>query len=113
MSKPSTDTEARQLAQGAIDYFAAWRIESRSDNQILMCDFRDRTRSWLMVCPLTSDGHTKTRLLFGSAVTPVRNPKTEKMALGFGFRALLGFHKIYSRALLCSAKSRLNALSAR
>jgi hypothetical protein len=103
VSKPSTDGEARQLAAGTRDAFAAWRVEGRAGNQLLLCDLSDRTRSWLMVVP---EGG-RTQLYFGSAVVPGRRRKS----LGFGFRALLGFHKLYSAVLLYAAKSRLESLT--
>ncbi len=109
LSRPSTDAQAEQLASGAADRFAAWHVEKRCENQLLMCDFQSRTRSWLMVAPLKTDSGPATRLYFGSAVIPVEDAKTGTLALGPGFRALLGFHKVYSKALLSAAKSRLNA----
>ncbi|MEN8205628.1 MAG: hypothetical protein ABFS24_06420 [Pseudomonadota bacterium] len=109
VSRPSTDAQAKQLAAGSIDTFAAWDVEARSENQLLMCDFRSRTRSWLMVVPMESTGGTRTRLYFGSAVVPVRNSRTGKVTLGFVFRALLGFHRVYSVVLLSAARSRLEA----
>jgi len=102
VSKPSTDVQARKLADGEIDKFAAWIVESRSENEILMCDFIGRTRSWLMIA-LASDA--RTRLYFGSAVVPRRNSKTGKPSPGF--QALLGFHKIYSVLLLYFVKGQL------
>lgn len=109
VSRPSTDVQARRLAEGSIDTFAAWHVENRSENQLLMSDFRDRTRSWFMVSPVAADSGARTRLYFGSAVVPVRNPRTGRSSLGSGFRALLGFHKLYSAVLLYSARSRLEA----
>ena len=105
ISKPSTDIEASELADGSSSKFAAWHVEDRSENELLMCDFRERTRSWLMVVPLNTVGEPRTRLYFGSAVVPVRNSKTEKLSIGFTYEALLGFHRIYSILLLYSAKS--------
>jgi len=99
VSKPSTDAEARQLADGTADKFAAWIVESRSENELLLCDFIRRTRSWLMV----KNNGAHTQLSFGSAVVP----KIGETSLDFGFRALLGFHQIYSVLLLASAKSKL------
>ena len=107
VSKPSTDQQARQLADREIHSFAAWRVEDRGDNELLMCDFIGRTRSWLMAVPVRTTGDTRTRLYFGSAVVPVRNLKTGELSLGWGFQGLLGFHKIYSALLLYSAASRL------
>ena len=109
LAKPSTDAEAAQLAAGAIDTFAAWRVEKRAHKQLLMVDFQKRTRSWLMVETLKADGGPRTRLYFGSAVVPIKNAKTGGSAMGLAFRALLGFHKLYSRILLSAARSRLDA----
>lgn len=101
--KPSTDEQARELADGVRDSFAAWTVEDRSENQLLMCDFMSRTRSWLMTVPAGNG----TRLYFGSAIVPVKDSKTGQPKLGFFFHALLGFHKVYSVLLLYSAKRRV------
>jgi hypothetical protein len=109
VAKPSTDIQAGQLAAGTLDSFAAWSVEARSSNQLLMSDFQGRTRSWLMVTPVTSGEFADTRLYFGSAVVPAVSTEsgTRPLGLGLGFRLLLGFHKVYSRALLFAAASRL------
>ena len=109
VSRPSTDDQAKQLATGSIDAFAAWDVEARCKNQLLMCDFHRRTRSWLMVVPLENASGTRTRLYFGTAVVPVKNSRTGKLTLGYVFRALLGFHRLYSVVLLSAARSRLEA----
>ncbi len=109
VSKPSTDAQAAQLASGAHDAFAAWYVEKRLDNQLLLSDFQGRTRSWLMVAPTVTDSGPGTRLYFGSAVVPAREPVTGRSTIGPGFRALLGFHRIYSEILLYAARSRLIA----
>lgn len=101
--KPSTDKEARDLADGVRTQFAAWTVEARSEKQILMCDFAGSTRSWLMIVP----SETGTRLYFGSAVVPHHIAKDGNPSLGFFFTALLGFHKVYSVLLLYSARIRL------
>jgi hypothetical protein len=106
-AKPSTDIQARQLAEGSCNKFAAWHVEARRENEILMCDFRGRTRSWLMTVPVNTANGSRTQLYFGSAIVPKRNPKTGELSLGFGYQALLGFHKIYSVLLLHSAKLRI------
>jgi hypothetical protein len=97
---PSTDEQAHLLASGAIDRFAAWRVEDRAPDQLLMCDIRGSTRSWFMVERLTDGAAPRTRLYFGSAVVSaaMRRPL---------FRWLLAFHVLYSRALLLSARRRL------
>ncbi len=106
-SKPSTDVQAGQLAAGTLDSFAAWSVEGRSANQLLLSDFRGRTRSWLMVVSPENSALEDTHLYFGSAVVPVVSKKAGTRTLGLGFRLLLGFHKLYSRALLFAAKCRL------
>ena len=107
VSKPSSDAQAKQLAVGELDSFAAWGVEERSVNQLLMRDFKGRTRSWLMVAPVQSSGAATTRLYFGSAVVPMVDKASGQAQLGFAFSALLGFHKLYSRVLLRAACSRL------
>jgi len=104
VSKPSTDVQARQLANNEINKFAAWHVEDRIENEILMCDFLGHTRSWFKVIPVSE---TRTQLYFGSAISSRQNPKTGKLSLGFGFRWLLGFHQIYSILLLHFARSRI------
>ena len=105
--KPSSDRGARALAAAETDEFAAWSVESRSEDQLLLCDFRGKTRSWLMTAQ--DAGGARSRLYFGSAVVPDRNPKTGGLSLGLWFHALSGFHRAYSRALLHAAKSRLES----
>lgn len=105
ISRPSTDLQARQLAAGELNEFAAWRVEARAVDQLLLCAIDGRTRSWLMVSAAEVPG--RTRLYFGSAVVPVTNPSTGERSMGFVFKALLGFHNWYSRALLRAAAARL------
>ncbi len=105
LSKPSTDAQVRELSRGELTDFAAWRVEDRNANQLLMCDIHGRTRSWLMVEPI---GSGTTRLYFGSAVVPVVDRASGKARMGVVFKALLGFHKLYSRVLLHAARSRLS-----
>jgi len=107
VAKPSADSQARQLADNVSERFAAWHVENRSENEILMCDFQGRTRSWLMVAPVSTNSGTRTRLYFGSAIVPLRNSKTGEPSLGFVFQSLLGFHKVYSVVLLYFAKLRV------
>lgn len=105
VDRPSTDQDARNVATGARDNFAAWTVESRRVDQLLMCDMAGKTRSWFMVVPedMTDAGSGRTRLRFGSAVVPRRG----NTRLGTVFTLLLGVHKLYSRALLAAARRRL------
>ena len=101
IDKPSTDAEAKELADGTRDRFAAWSVEDRSADQLLMCDYLGQTRSWLMVATCERDGSSATQLHFGSVVAQVRR---------FPYNVLLGFHRVYSRVLLNSARARLAKL---
>ncbi|MBK8285994.1 MAG: hypothetical protein IPK97_14600 [Ahniella sp.] len=104
LSRPSTDLDIARLMSGESSEFAAWRVEDRTDTQLLMCDIAARTRSWFMVEPSGAGG---TRLYFGSAVVPKLDRRTGKTGLGFLFTALLGFHRIYSHVLLRAARKRI------
>ncbi len=108
VSRPSTDAQARELADGTRHSFAAWSVEARKDNQLLLCDYLARTRSWLMSAP-AADSST-TRLYFGSAVVPHTGRRTGQARMGLVFRVLLGFHRLYSRILLRAVVSRLHVL---
>ena len=102
---PSSDIEARRLADGDLAAFAAWRVEQRNADELLMCDVRGRTRSWFRVSPVGARGATL--LQFGSAVIARRDPRGDRNELGRAFDLLLGFHKLYSRVLLGAARGRL------
>lgn len=102
LRRPSSDAELDALAEGRREAFAAWTVEARAPDQLLLCDLYGRTRSWLMVAP-TAEGVT---LYFGSAVVAQRDRKGGR-ALGWTFRALLGFHRRYSRSLLNAAAQAL------
>ena len=107
VSRPSTDAEALALAEGRRETFAAWQVEGRDDDQLLLTDFRGQTRSWLM--RETGDGtnENETRLYFGSAVTALRDGDQGDDGLPLFYRLLMPLHRLYSRALLASARSKL------
>lgn len=107
VARPSADAEARQLARGERDRFAAWTVEGRAPDQLLLADFAGRTKSWLMVAGMAGAATPTTRLYFGSAVLPARSRHGGKAGMGVVFTALLGFHKLYSRLLLRAAQARL------
>jgi hypothetical protein len=109
--KPSTDAQARELATGMSDSFAAWRVEARSANQLLMCDFLGQTRSWLMIGQRDNRAANCTRLYFGTAVMPVRDKVSGQARMSFAFKLLVGFHGLYARALLRAARSRLSRIA--
>lgn len=105
--RPSTDVQAKLLASGEIKNFAAWSVEERTQDQLLLCDFLGRTRSWLMSVINENGDSNTTRLYFGSAVVPNVDQTSGRVSFGIAFHTLQGFHHLYSRALLRSACSRL------
>lgn len=108
LSRPSTDADARRLASGASDTFAAWIVCGRAPDQLLLQDVTGRTQSWLMVAACADDGPSPgTRLYFGSALMPARSGATGPARKGWLYRSLLGFHTLYSRILLSAARSRV------
>lgn len=107
VSKPSSDAQANDLATGTSDSFAAWTVEGRTADQLLLSDIGGRTRSWLMSQAYASG----TRLYFGSAVVPLRD-SSGRAHPSFLFGALLAFHRLYSRLLLRAAVQRLRHRSA-
>jgi len=111
LSKPSTDSQVKQLAIGEIDRFSGWQVEDRNTDQLLMCDFSGKTRSWLMVAPQSEGPTPATRLYFGSAVLPSGTKATGEPRMGVVFASLLGFHRLYSRVLLNGARARLAKVS--
>lgn len=102
---PSTDPQARELALGQRNRFAAWKVEQRSDREILLD--AGQTRLWLCVTAEHSADGPSTTLQFGSAVVPLRPGGR----FGFAFHALHGFHHVYSKMLLAAAAKRLPAVA--
>ena len=103
VAKPSSDAKARELARGEREDFAAWSVEARAPDQLLVCDYQGKTRSWLMV----ETGPAGTRLYFGTGIVPITGRQTGQRHMSLLFRALLPFHKVYARALLRAARARL------
>ncbi len=104
VDKRSNDAQARWVAHGDIDDFAAWTVELRGPDQLLMCDFMGATRSWFMISP---EPGGRTRLYFGSVVVPRQDAATGRHQWGRSYRLLMGFHRLYSRALLRAAAASL------
>ena len=102
--KPSSDAEARALARGERDTFAAWFLEARAPDQLLVHDYQNKTRSWFKVEPMPGKS---TRLYFGTGIAPIARRRTGAKGLSLSFRLLMRFHLVYARALLGAAHSRL------
>ena len=96
---PSSDADARGLARGTRDTFAAWYAEARTATELLMCDRYERTRSWFRIAPHGDGG---TEICFGTAVAG-RRRVDESFDMSFPFHVLRGFHVLYSQMLLRAA----------
>lgn len=104
INAPSSRADARAIADGTSDKFAAWYVGQRTATQLLMCDRYERTRSWFRVEP---DSRGGTHLQFGSAVAAKRGETTVAPRRPATFSPLLSFHVLYSRALLRAATANL------
>jgi hypothetical protein len=104
INAPSNRADARAIAAGSSDKFAAWYAGQRTATQLLMCDRYERTRSWFSVETESSGG---TRLRFGSAVAAKPGETSDAPQRPAAFSLLLWFHVLYSRALLRAAKANL------
>jgi len=96
----SSDADAAALARGDASAFAAWRVEGRDEDQLLMCDVSGRTRSWFGVAASSGDAPSQTSLYFGSAITSATSGREGPASIGPVFRALTRFHTVYSKTLL-------------
>lgn len=105
VGRPSSDADARALARGEGQRFAAWTVQARQPDELLMHEDTGATRSWFKV----EANAVGTTLWFGSAVVPRRKGPGGEPRMSWVFHALLGFHRWYSRALLSAAARRLKA----
>jgi hypothetical protein len=103
VAKPSTNAEAQQLAMGEHTQFAAWALEARAENQLLMGDYPGATCSWLICEALAASDPRRTRLYFGSAIALARSPSAQARRGTASSRGLLWLHTVYSKALLDAA----------
>lgn len=109
LKRPASDYDITRLTRGDATRFAAWDIEGRTPDQLLLCDLYGRTRSWLHCVSGDTGRQVVTTLYFGSAVVPKTDRRTGERSMGGAFSALLGFHRLYSRTLLGAARDRLLA----
>lgn len=108
VGKSSTNAQAKELAQGNRASFAAWRVEDRTPEQILLCDFMGKTRSWLMT--ETDPTTQQATLYFGSAVVfpaQTSNQRSNSVKKPLGFSLMSRLHVIYSKVLLNAAYRKL------
>lgn len=103
---PSSRADARAVADGTAETFAAWYVGERTATQLLMCDRYERTRSWFRAESKSGGG---TQLQFGSAVAAKRGERSDVPERPAAFGLLLGFHVVYSQALLYAATKNLHS----
>lgn len=100
--------EIAELADGRAKRFAAWELEAREENELLMHDFLDKTCCWLAVSPggeapdlaggLPRPGAGRTYLWFGTGVRDFEGPIISRLREA---------HRWYARWLLAGAARRL------
>jgi hypothetical protein len=96
------------LAAGRTERFAAWEVEAREENELLMHDFLDKTCCWLAVssrredaaldAPLPVPETGRAYIWFGTAVREFEGPIVSR---------LRDAHRWYARLLLEAAARRL------
>jgi len=95
----SSEAQLKALLTGESKTFSAWTESARTDSQLIMCDYQDRTCSWFMVEP--HDGSTN--LYFGTLLKPTDYFKHGEWLSKPIFMALLPLHELYSCLLLSGA----------
>ncbi|MEM9969681.1 MAG: hypothetical protein AAF762_01095 [Pseudomonadota bacterium] len=91
---PSEDQQVAALASGTGEVMASWRVEARSDDELLLVVPGTPIRTWLAV--------DDRGIWFGSVI--VAGPDGN---IPFMIRALIPFHALYSRVLLWAAARRM------
>ena len=107
IGRPSTDAQIDSLLAGENETFSAWALEAHSDNQLIMCDYQNRTCSWFM----TETGSDGTRLYFGTLLKPTTHFKRGEWLSKPLFTLMLPMHYLYSRLLLSQAARSLRRVS--
>jgi len=107
IGRPSTDAQIDSLLAGENETFSAWALEARSDTQLIMCDYQNRTCSWFMV----EEQGTGTRLYFGTLLKPTTYFSRGEWLSKPLFTLMLPVHYLYSRLLLSQAARSLRRVS--
>ena len=95
----SSDAQLDALLFGNSKRFSAWTQSGRTKNQLIMCDYQDRTCSWFMVEPYK----TGTYLYFGTIFKRTNYFGGLEWLSKPLFTLLLPVHGLYSRLLLGAA----------
>lgn len=97
--------QVKQLAEGCVKTFAAWKVEGRTENDLLLAVGTGPIRTWLRV---EAHSENAVRFYFGSALLPLRTDRNGHPRLDAISMVLLPFHKLYSRILLRAAVRKWN-----
>jgi len=96
---PSSEAQLADLLSGTSTTFSAWTQSARNENQLIMCDYQDRTCSWFMIEPQDSG----TNLYFGTILKLTNYFNRLEWLSKPIFTLCLPAHGIYSRLLLGAA----------
>lgn len=113
MRLPSTDSDLESLLDGNQEKFAAWSIERRTANELLMCDIASKTKSWFMVTQTGDSAKQRTLVHFGTVVVATPDRRSGEPKLGTLFRLFMPLHLLYARSLLLVAVRDLRSAAAR
>lgn len=90
------------LARGHRSRFAAWRLEGKTADELMLRFERPSGRTWLHVADVP-DQSGQARLFFGSALLPGARDNDKRPTIGWSLHAFLPFHRLYARMLLRAA----------
>jgi hypothetical protein len=93
------DGDINAMLSGRARTFAIWHVEEQSEDELLVCDAKDATRSWFWVMPLAQGGAA---LHFGSVVLAQEGRPLPKIV-----QYTTPLHLFYARSLLNAARRRL------
>lgn len=98
----ATSEDVAALAGRSSDTLAAWTVQDRSADEIILAFKRPRGRTWLQATQL--DGSLgSTRLRFGSALLPNIDSEGQTASISWGLKIGLPLHRLYARLLLAAA----------
>ncbi|MEL6648775.1 MAG: hypothetical protein AAFQ05_13995 [Pseudomonadota bacterium] len=92
---PKAGTDPIALARGEVAHFAAWTVDARRAQELLMSVHHTPIRTWLSVA---KDGD-QMRLRFGTALLA----QETSGRVHWGFRATIRAHRLYAKLLLKAA----------
>lgn len=108
LNRDSPD-QVKLLAEDRVRTLAAWKVEDRTETDLLLAVGTGPIRTWLRI---EAGPENAVRLYFGSALLPMGVDRHGRPRLDVTSVILLPFHRLYSRILLRAALKKWNIRSA-